>query len=53
MAYAIKDGLEAGGLKVDLKKAQEATEDDFYGYDLVCAVRPRLSGNRLNQLLIC
>lgn len=42
MAYAIKDGLEAGGLKVDLKKPQEATEDDFYGYDLVCFGSPSI-----------
>ena len=42
MAYAIKDGLEAGGLKVDLKKPQEATEDDFYGYDLVCVGSPSI-----------
>jgi flavodoxin len=42
VAYAIKDGLEAGGLKVDLKKPQEATEDDFYGYDLVCVGSPSI-----------
>ena len=42
MAYAIKDGLEAGGLKVDLKKPQEATEDDFYSYDLVCVGSPSI-----------
>ena len=42
VAYAIKDGLEAGGLKVALKKPQEATEDDFYGYDLVCMGSPSI-----------
>jgi flavodoxin len=42
VAYAIKDGLEAGGLKVDLKKPQEATEDDFYRYDLVCVGSPSI-----------
>jgi flavodoxin len=40
VAYALKDGLEAGGLKVELKMAQEAADDDFYGYDLVCVGSP-------------
>ena len=42
VAYAIKDGLETGGLIVELKKPQEATEDDFYGYDLVCVGSPSI-----------
>ena len=42
MDYAIKDGLEDGGLKVDLKKPQEATEDDLYSYDLVCVGSPSI-----------
>ena len=42
VAYAIKDGLEAGGLQVDLKKPQEAAEVDFYGYDLVCVGSPSI-----------
>ena len=42
VAYAIKDGLEAGGLKGELKKPQEATEDDFYSYDLVCVGSPSI-----------
>jgi flavodoxin len=42
VAYAIRDGLEAGGFKVDLKRPQEATEDDFYGYDLVCVGSPSI-----------
>ena len=42
VAYAIKDGLEAGGLKVELKMPQEATEDDFYGYNLVCVGSPSI-----------
>jgi len=42
VAYAIKNGLEAGGLKVELKKPQEATEDDFYDYNLVCVGSPSI-----------
>jgi flavodoxin len=42
VAYAIREGLEAGGLKVDLKRPQEAIEDDFYGYDLVCVGSPSI-----------
>jgi flavodoxin len=42
VAYAIKDGLEAGGLRVELKKPQEATENDFYCYDLVCVGSPSI-----------
>jgi flavodoxin len=42
VAYAIREELEAGGLKVDLKRPQEATEDDFYGYDLVCVGSPSI-----------
>ncbi|HEX7481972.1 MAG TPA: hypothetical protein VF350_00705 [Candidatus Bathyarchaeia archaeon] len=35
VVYATKDGLETGDLQVELKKPQEAKEDDFYNYDLV------------------
>jgi flavodoxin len=42
VAYAIKEGLEAGGLKVEFKKPQEAVDDDFYGYDLVCVGSPSI-----------
>ena len=31
-----------GGLIVELKKPQEATENDFYGYDLVCVGSPSI-----------
>ena len=41
-AFAIRDGLECGGLKVYLKKPGEAAEDDFYGYDLVCVGSPSI-----------
>jgi len=42
VAFAIRDGLERGGLKVYLKKPGEAAEDDFYGYDLVCVGSPSI-----------
>ncbi|MGA2386774.1 MAG: flavodoxin family protein [Candidatus Bathyarchaeia archaeon] len=42
VAQAIKSGLEAAGLKVELKKPQEAAELDFYSYDLVCVGSPSI-----------
>jgi flavodoxin len=42
VAHAIKEGLEGGGLQVDLKKAQEAAETDFFDYDLVCVGSPSI-----------
>lgn len=42
VASAIKEGLENEGLRVDLKKPQEAEGTDFYGYDLVCVGSPSI-----------
>ena len=42
VANAIKEGLEDAGLKVDLKKPQEAAEIDFFSYDLVCVGSPSI-----------
>jgi flavodoxin len=42
VAYAIKDGLETRDLQVELKKPQEAKEDNFYNYDLVCVGSPSI-----------
>jgi flavodoxin len=42
VAYAIKEGLEAGCLQVDLKKPQEAGELDFDNYNLVCVGSPSI-----------
>ena len=36
VALAIRDGLEAAGVEVSLKRAEEAQEIDFYDYNLVC-----------------
>jgi flavodoxin len=42
VADAIKEGLEKAGLKVDLKKPQDAADIDFYAYDLVCVGSPSI-----------
>jgi flavodoxin len=42
IAYSIKEGLEAGGLKVEFKNPKEAAEIDFYRYDLVCVGSPSI-----------
>ena len=42
VAFAIKEGLETAGLKVDMKKPQEAAELDFFNYDLVCVGSPSI-----------
>ncbi len=42
VANSIKDGLQDSGFKVDLKKAPEAAEFDFFNYDLVCVGSPSL-----------
>jgi flavodoxin len=41
-ADAIKEGLESGGIQVELKKSQEAAETDFFDYDLVCMGSPSI-----------
>jgi flavodoxin len=42
VASAIKEGLENEGIRVDLKKPQEAGGIDFYDYDLVCVGSPSI-----------
>lgn len=42
VAYAIKEGLEKGGLKVQLKKPAEAADLDFFDFDLVCVGSPSI-----------
>jgi flavodoxin len=42
VAMAIKEGLEEGGLQVDLKKPLEAALVDFFDYDLVCVGSPSI-----------
>jgi len=40
VALAVKEGLEAGGADVVLKRAEEAEDVDFYDYDLICVGFP-------------
>jgi len=42
VAYAIKEGLEKGGMKVELKKPSEVANVDFYSYDLVGVGSPSI-----------
>ena len=42
VATAIKEGLESGGIQVELKNPQEAVETNFFGYDLVCMGSPSI-----------
>ena len=42
VAFAIREGLENGGLRVDLKKPKDAETLDFYQYDLVCVGSPSI-----------
>lgn len=42
VAYAIKEGLEKCGIKVDLKKPAEVVNDDFYKYDLIGVGSPSI-----------
>ncbi len=42
VASAIKEGLESGGVKVDLQSPKDATDIDFYSYDLVCVGSPSI-----------
>ena len=42
VANSIKEGLQDAGFKVDLKKAHEATEIDFFTFDLVCVGSPSI-----------
>jgi flavorubredoxin len=40
VALAIKRGLEKAGVKVVVKKVNEATEEELYNYDIVCFGSP-------------
>jgi flavodoxin len=42
VAIAIKEGLEKEGVIVELKKPHEATDLDFFSYDLVCVGSPSI-----------
>jgi len=40
VAASIRQGLEAGGADVVLKRAEQAADVDFYDYDLICVGFP-------------
>ena len=40
VALAIKQGLEAAGVEVNVKKPSEAADVDYFDYDLVCVGSP-------------
>ena len=42
VAFAVKEGLEKAGVKVAVKKPEEAADVDFFDYDLVCVGSPSL-----------
>jgi flavodoxin len=42
VANSIKEGLQDSGFKVDLRKIHEATEVDFFNFDLVCVGSPSI-----------
>jgi flavorubredoxin len=42
VANSIRDGLEAAGLNVTVKKPNEAKDIDYFDYDLVCVGSPSI-----------
>jgi flavodoxin len=40
VAQAIREGLEEAGIKVTVKRLEDAEDLDFFGYDLVCVGFP-------------
>jgi flavodoxin len=51
VACAIKEGLEKEGVKIDLKKPQEAADLDFFVYDLVCVGSPSIEWQPAKQMV--
>ena len=50
VAYAIKDGLEAAGVKVSVMKTTEAIDIDYFDYDLVCVGCPSIQWHPPKQV---
>ena len=42
VAFAIKEGLEAAGVNVSVKKTTEAADIDYFNYDFVCIGAPSI-----------
>ena len=50
VANAIKEGLEAAGVNVSLKRTTEADEVDYFDYDLVCVGAPSIEWHPPKQV---
>ena len=50
VAFAIKKGLEAAGVNVSLIKTTEATDIDYFYYDLVCVGCPSIQWHPPKQV---
>ena len=50
VAYAIKEGLEAAGVNVSLKRTTEADDIDYFDYDLVCVGAPSIQWHPPKQV---
>ena len=50
VAIAIKEGLEAAGVKVSLKRTTEADDIDYFDYDLVCVGAPSIEWHTPEQV---
>jgi len=42
VAHAIREGLVAAGVEVEVKRPEDARDVDFFGYDLVCVGFPSI-----------
>ena len=50
VAYAIKEGLEAAGVIVSVKKTTEAEDINYFDYDLVCVGCPSIQWHPPKQV---
>ncbi|MEJ2270888.1 MAG: flavodoxin domain-containing protein [Candidatus Bathyarchaeota archaeon] len=50
VALAIKQGLEAAGVKVSIAKTTEANDIDYFDYDLVCFGTPSIQWHPPSQV---
>ncbi len=50
VAISIKDGLEDAGVKVSLLKTTEASDIDYFDYDLVCVGSPSIQWHPPTQV---
>ncbi|MBN1784765.1 MAG: flavodoxin domain-containing protein [Candidatus Bathyarchaeota archaeon] len=50
VASAIKEGLEAAGVNVTLKRTTEADDVDYFNYDLVCVGAPSIQWHPPKQV---